>query len=406
MKLLRCAIAILVLLLPSFAFASDETLRDIGTLLLTGRGAEARSRIEQLRDSHAAAGNAGDEAAMWLLLGMVDTSWSGKAAAISNLRTAADKFRATDDHFGEWFALWTIAHLETRDVSIDAAMRAHEDVFRALEAASAPDARFSIDSVRTLATAFGAAEDAIDSATSNPALMRIVMLPFAQMVSHDSFAQVLIDAGELDRAEEQLRLAQGAAPMWYAFFEGSINTRYGQLRQRQWRLDEAYDHYLKSLQQTQAITPIFMPPAVASDPLFEVKVLSNLAELELLRGNVDEAIAWNDRSLKLTREHNDLKRVASELRKRASLLENGGRYDAALSTWDEAWRLAVETDAIELQAEIQTDLGAAHVMRGTYGTAAAHLEKAIALCQLMKQPFLEAGTWLMLAEVYTLLDAS
>ena len=63
---IRRAICVVLLVMPSIAFATDKRFREIGPLLLTGRQDEARPRLERLRYEFAAAGNKADEAAAWL----------------------------------------------------------------------------------------------------------------------------------------------------------------------------------------------------------------------------------------------------------------------------------------------------------------------------------------------------
>jgi tetratricopeptide (TPR) repeat protein len=401
----RRAMYVLVLL-PSIALASENPLGEVGRLLLTGRAGEARPQLVALRDTFAAENKKPEEAAAWLLLGMVDVSLGDRVGGPANMRAAAGKFQALGDHFGAWFSLWTVAMFEARDGTTAAATQAYEELFTELKLADSPGAGFSLGSIEMLGAAFGANTEMLAPFASHPEIVKPIMLRFANTISHDSFAALLLETSELERAEEELRQASEAAALFGGALDGDINLHYAKLRQQQWRLDEAREYYMKALQHSQTIGPMFMPPAVASDPWLELNVLRNLAELELLRGRLDDALVWNDRALKLVREKSDAKREAGVLRNRAGLLENGGRYDAAFATYGDALNLAVRTSSLDLQASIHSDLGMAHMVAGAYGTAATHLEKAIALYQTLRQPYVEAAVWLQLTEVYMLLEAN
>lgn len=398
-------LAALCLLIPSLAFAAEDPLRNVGALIFAGRGNEARDQLIQARDIFAAEGKTSKEAGTWLLLGMVEASLSNEDAARRNLRQAAEKFSAHGDHFGAWLALLTIAMFEGREGATTEAIAAYGRVFDKLRDGAAPGARFSMESAETIAPVFGASTEMLGPMAAHPEILKPILLQLAQSVSHDSYAKVLIDAGDLDAAEKELGKASAAAMLFGGMFDGSISLHYAQLRQQQWRLDEARDYYMKALENARTIGKMFTPPMGGDDPWIELNVLRNLAELELLRGRLDDALVWNDRSLALVRERSDPKREGRVLRERAVLLEKGGRYDMALALYEDALKLAVQSNERHSEAEIHADLGMAHMYRGAYGTAAKHLEKSIALYQALNEPYLEAPTWLLLAEVYTMLEA-
>jgi tetratricopeptide (TPR) repeat protein len=314
---IRRVVCVVLIALPSIAFATDKRFREVGPLLLTGRQDEARPRLEQLRDEFAAAGNKGDEAAAWLLLGMSDSSGANITRGLSELRTAAGQFTASGDHLGAWLCFFAIASLEHREALIDAAAADFERVFEEIRAARLPDAPFSLATLMTMGEAFGADTEMVGPMAMQPAMLKPIVLQLVESASHDSFAALLLDTGDFDRAEAELKQAADMAALFGGMLDGSLNLHYAQLRQMQWRLDEARDYYMKSLQNAQNVSPMFMPPAVANDPWIELDVLNNLAELELLRGRVDEALAWNDRGLLSARERNDTKRQTQTMRARS-----------------------------------------------------------------------------------------
>jgi tetratricopeptide (TPR) repeat protein len=402
---IRRAICVVLLVMPSIAFATDKRFREIGPLLLTGRQDEARPRLERLRDEFAASGNKADEAAAWLLLGMSDTASENLVRGISELRTAADAFAAGGDHFGVWLCSFTIASLERREASSDASAADFERAFEAIRAARQPDAPFTIDTLMTMGEAFGANTDMVGPMAMQASMLKPIILQLVETITHDEFAVLLLDTGDFDRAETELKRASDMAALFGGVLDGSINLHYAQLRQLQWRLDEARDHYLKSLNNSQKVSPMFMPPAVANDPWIELNVLESLAELELLRGRVDEALAWNDRGLQLARERNDMRRQTQTLRARANLLSNAGRYEEARAVYDTVLERARGARDVRREADVEAGIGFAYFAEGAYGSAASHLEKSVALYGPLNQPYVEAPIWLLLAEVYMALNS-
>lgn len=402
MKWSRIALA-LMLVIPSLAFAAGDPLEGVGPLIFTGHGKEAREQLLKARDTFAADGNASQEAATWLLLGLVDVSLTDAEAARTELRQAAAKFTNLNDHFGAWLSLWTIATLEANEAKTSDAIAAYERVLEELREAADPQAKFTLESAKTLAPVFGASPEMLGSLAMNPEILKPILLRFAEIISRDAYAKALLDAGDLEKAEEELGRASEGATLFGGAFDGSIALHYGMLRQQQWRLDEAREQYLKALNGSKTMA-MFTPPAAGNDPWMEINVLGNLAELELLSGRLDEALVWNDRALKLARESRNGKREAGVLRDRAELLQKGGRYDDAIPFYDQALDLATKDGDRLRVAYIRGDLGSLHMFRGEYGSAARELEQAIAIYQALDEPYLEAPTWLLLAEVYMLLE--
>jgi tetratricopeptide (TPR) repeat protein len=87
------------------------------------------------------------------------------------------------------------------------------------------------------------------------------------------------------------------------------------------------------------------------------------------------------------------------------LLSNAGRYDEALALYDVVLERARSAHDARREAEIESGIGFAYFAKGAYGSAAAHLEKSVALYRPLNEPYVEAPIWLMLAEVYTALES-
>src|SRR5205814_672342 len=83
-------------------------------------------------------------------------------------------------------------------------------------------------------------------------------------------------------------------------------------------------------------------------------------------GRVDEALAWNDRALKIVRASSNPKREVSTLADRGDLLLRAGRLEAAEAAFGDALKLATKNGDDSRRAGILADLGALHMFRGAY----------------------------------------
>jgi CHAT domain-containing protein/tetratricopeptide (TPR) repeat protein len=402
MSCIRRVVCIIVLLFPSFAFCADDPLVSIGQLISAGRGDEARVQILRVRDAYAAQSNAEGEAASWLLLAIADLSLKDPGAARINAEQAAAKFTTANDHFGSWFALWFRSELETSEGRYAEAIGIHERALEALRQAESPQARFSLETLTVLGPVFGASTDQLGPIAAYPELIKPILLQFAGVISRDAYGHALVEGGALEKAEQQLTAAAAASTLFGGLFDSSIAAHLGDLRARQWRLDEARTSYLKALEGVK-LMPI--PAMFARDPWIEVQILGKLASLESLSGRTDEALVWNERALKEVRASNKPRREASILQDRATLLQNGGRNKAAVDVLHDALKIAVANKDVFREATTQSDLGTLHFFQGNYGTALEHLEKSIELFQTLDEPYVEAPVWAVLAEVHLMLDA-
>jgi len=388
-----------VLLLPVIA-AADDRLHGVGQLMMSGRLTEAHTTIIAARDAYIASGNQASEASAWLLLGMCDSSLNDAEAARIDLQKAASKFVVADEPFGGWLTLWTLAQLETAEGHFADSMAAHERALAVLHAAADPKSRFSLDTMKILGPVFGMPVDSLGPLASFPEIVKPILLQFAEVMSRDAYGHVLVESGQMQKAEEQLQQASAASAIFGGLFDSQIAAHIGDLRRQQWRLDDARTSYVKALGGVKAL-----PTASFRESWIEVEILAKLADVEILSGKLPEALAWNDRALKLVRESDNVRRTAEVLADRGTLLQNGGRFDEAAKTFKEALQIATANGDTNREAAIHSALGALYMFDGSYGTAAKHLEKSIELYQTIKQPYLEATAWTLLADVDILLDA-
>lgn len=401
MKRLRILLLVSTVLTATYAFA-DEPLAGIGQLIMSGRAKEARATIITARDAYAAHGDAGGEGAAWLLLGLCDLASSDVAAAREELKQSSEKLASIHDEFGAWFGFWILGQLETNEGHYDDSIAIYEHALASLHSAADPQTHFSVQTLKILAPVFGMPAETLGPLLAFPDVVKPLLLQFAETMTRDAYAHALIEAGETDKAEEQLQKAISASALFGGAFDSSIAAHMGDLRRQQWRLDEARESYLKALDGVKAM-PVM---AGIRDNGIEVGILGNLAEIDQLRGNLNDALKWNDRALKLVRDAQNVHREAEVTLSRGTLLQNGGRPDAAEAAYNDALKITLASGDLAGQAAVYSDLGALSMFNGSYGVAAKNFEKSIELYQTLKEPLLEGTAWMMLAEVDMMLDAS
>jgi CHAT domain-containing protein len=393
------AMCVLLVLWPGIVFAADEPLTHVKELLTAGKFKEARTEAVRERDAFAAANDAYHEAAAWLFLGLADASLDDVPAARAEMTEAITRFIAVEDYYAAWLSHVALGELEKNDGQYGAAAAAYERALETLDKAAAPAARFSLESFRLMAPATGMQIQGLGPLGAHPEILKPIFVRLAVVLTRDGFSGVLLEAGELERAEEQLTKANAEAGMFLGMLNTSIAVRMGDLRRYQWRLDEAREQYLQALNGNDIMRAIN-----GGNLRAETALLGKLAKVELLAGRVEEALGWNDRALKLAREAQDARRAARVLEDRAALLHTAGRYEDALALYDEILQFAVQTKDVSWQASIHADIGAAHMFQGTYGSSVKHLEKAIELYQQIDEPYAESATWILLAEVHMQFD--
>jgi CHAT domain-containing protein/predicted negative regulator of RcsB-dependent stress response len=393
MRFLR-ALSVVVLLVPSVVFAQDDPLARVRNLLASGCYDEARDDLVNASRRFHEHSDASGEAAAWLLLGLTDCALHDTASQRIDFEEAEVKFIAVDDPFGAWLSVFALAELERGQGRLETSIAIHERGLALLQRAADPRSKFSLDTLKVLAPAFGVSTEMLGPIAAYPEIVKPLILRLTGGLAHDSYGAVLIEAGDLEKAEKQLALAKDDAAMFGGLFDAQIAMHMGDLRQRQWRLDDARGEYLKALNGA----PVTRMMSFGA-PVQELSLFDRLAELDLFSGRVDEALGWNDRALAAVRETKQTRREAGVLEKRADLLQKAGRYAEAAALYDQLLKTAAANADVSLEASIESDLGTLHMLQGTYGTSARHLERSIELYQKLNEPWLEAPTWILLAEI-------
>jgi len=393
MRFLR-AVSVVMLLLPSAAFAQDDPLAHVRGLLLAQCYGEARDELVKACHTFEERSDAPGEASAWLLLGITDCSMGDMASARTEIEEAAEKFIAADDPFCAWLSLFALAETARQQGQMETAISIHERGLALLQRAADPRSRFSLATLKVLGPVFGASADMLAPMAAYPDLVKPLFLRMAGVLAHDSYGAALLETGDLDKAEKQLTQANDDDALFGGMFDAQIAMHIGDLRQRQWRLDDARASYLRALAGGPATRMMS-----AGAPIQELWILDRLADLDLSSGRIEEALGWNDRALAIVRETKQPQRETDILQKRAGLLQKAGRYQEALALYDQLLTVAKTNADLFLEASVESDLGSLHMFQGTYGTSARHLERSIEIYQTLNEPFLEAPTWILLAEV-------
>lgn len=371
---------------------SDDILIRAGKALTGGRTAEAEAVLQEAVSTYHREGLLQRESVALLLLGTAEAQANKPDPARGHLSESASKLRQAGDPLGAWIATIALATLEKNNGRFSASLACHRDAFAILHDLAEPGAPFTLETFALIAPMFGLDPESLKPLSSQSALAKPLLLHyFAEPLTHDSYASVLIEAGQLVKAESELNAASGPSQMLGGIFDASIEAHLGLLRRRQRRYDEARQHYLKALGGTAAL-----PMVQLNDQWIQVGIYGDLAELELQAGRVDEALGWSDKAIEIARDGKNAEREASLTEDRGNLLMRAGRLDAAEEALKRALALTQDNGR---RASIEANLGALNMLRGLYGAAAQHLERAIALYHVLKDPMLESTAWMVLCEV-------
>jgi CHAT domain-containing protein len=401
---MRSLIATAVFLLSVQCLAArpavDDRLAGAATLICTGRGDQARVQIHKALESYRVESNGLGEGMALLLLGYADVAANRPVDAMTNLESGAVELEQAGDAVSAVIGLWMMAEVQKATGNVDGAIATYDRALALLQRASSPSAPFTLDGFMLLAPATGMDVAPLGLIRDNPKIMKPMMLMLLETILRDSLGEVLLEADHLDRAETELTRAAMLAQMFGGMFDSNIEAHLGELQRRLWHFDEARDHFRKALEGVTTISAI-----PGRDEWERVTILGRLAEIELLGGCTEEALAWNDRALSMVRSSKNLRRESSVLQARGDLLMRSSRFSEAEAAFDDALAAAELLGDRAQQASVLADLGQLHIWRGEYGTSAALLEKSIALFQNEKHPEEEAAAWIALAGVYSTFES-
>jgi tetratricopeptide (TPR) repeat protein len=376
-----------------------DPLAGIGELLFSGKAAEAQTRLGDALLRYKQQNDPEGQALCHLLLGMAYVAKKDVPAARSELELGASQLGLTGDRFGSWLAFWMLGELEKNEGRFEASIAHYDRSLTALREAESSSEPFSLAGLEQLAVVFGLPADALGPLLKQPEIVKPLLLRLALMIAKDGRGGVLVEAGRLGEAETDLAQAAELSRLFGGLFDASVAAHVGDLRRRQWRLDEARESYEKALAGVKKL-----PAMTFRDEWVEVRILGELAEIEQLSGSLDAALAWNDKALALVRLRGNPKREASLLQDRANFLLNHQRLDGAEATFAQALELAKKSGDTYLQATIFADLGFKEMLAGRYEKSVQNLETAVRLFRDLHETYVEASVWTLLADAYLLLD--
>jgi len=214
-----------------------------------------------------------------------------------------------------------------------------------------------------------------------------------QFAVHYGRARALIDAGDFDEADKEMRNAAAASTALGGILDFAIHERIGDLRRNQWRLDDARRSYTAALDTPAA------PAGRRAD------VARKIAEAASLSGALDKALAWNEEAAILAaREGVDpLLRIRIMLQ-RATLLQESGRERGGDALRAEATAMARRTDRPDDLITVLIEIGTSRIQRGDYAGALSQFYELAELIQQANRPDEEAYVWSVIAMIYIVIE--
>ncbi|HEX8253462.1 MAG TPA: CHAT domain-containing protein, partial [Thermoanaerobaculia bacterium] len=398
-RALAAGLALFLFPLSVFAQDAEERMLAAGVALSTGRTREAKAALLEAVDELTERGDVRGAAAAQVLLAIAHQDLGDTTAAHAALTHAAQELRSHGDLFGAWLGVFLLTQLEKSTGRWTAALARHEEALAIIAQARTSSEPFSLETLARMSSALQIPEWALRNQAVHPTIYkRIFLNNLCEPSTRDEYASALIETGQYERAEEELRAAHAGAQIFAGMYEFTFAARYGDLRFRQGRYEEARGHYHKALSGS-----LRLPLSILPEHSIQIGIHQQLTKLELATGHIDEALHWNDEALQVARgRFGTPMLVLSLLVDRANLFMQSRRFQEAEATYEEALTLAVSTGNRRQHASIETGLGGMHLSRGTYGTAAAHVEKAIEIHRSLDLPETEAMLWITLAGLHIL----
>jgi len=355
----RHVLVVILLLVTAGTRAAnaDDRLERIMMLWPSSDFGALRVQINEALTAYHEARDPRREAIAWLFLSLVDMNAGDAQNTRVHFGEATTRLEGTGDYVGAWLAYWMLAeHERLRESQSDQVLAFYEKSFAMLEKAKSPSAPFSIDALMVVGPVVGlppAEYEGID---------KPIVLQLLDVFTRTGYGAEFVRIGELEKAEAQLRRAKKAAAIFGGRVDPPIDFHIGNLRRRQWRLDEARESYGRALEGLKELRPV----GVLTPKRLKVEVFGELAEIEMRSGRIDDALAWNDRALELVRAEKSPETEAIVLKRRAETLVRGGRFAAAEKVFAQARALAEENEYFDLQVSIDLSSATMNRTRGRY----------------------------------------
>lgn len=381
---------------------ADARLEQIMIGWLSRDAAALRTEIDEALAVYRNARDPRREAIAYLFLSLLDAKAGNPQASSMYLGEAATRFEASRDYAGAWLANWLLAeHEHLRERESDHVLALYEKALAMLEKAESPSAPFSLDALMVVGPIAGLPPAEYEPHGAPAAVHKRFVLLLLEVFTRTGYGAELLRVGALDKAERELRRAKEIGTLFDGRLDPPIDRHIGTLRRRQERLHEARESYERALAGLQ------VPRAIGTitPPRLKVELFGELAELEMLGGRIEEALAWNDRALELVRAARSAETEAEVLKERAELLVRAGRFGAAETALAQALALAETNDYFDVQVSVHLASAKLHATRGRHGAAAADMERAVEAVARANDPAREPLIWAHLAMMYVLLDA-
>ncbi len=367
-----------------------DPLASVEELILEGRDQEAQAVARQAQRAAHLRGDRHREALSLFLLGAAELGAGDLRAAASDFERSAELFETQGDRFSAWMALWPLGLIERTERRPEQALAHHRQALRLLSEVKASSARFAPQGLEYLGRWFAMPPDLLREFRLRPEAAKPTLLRVAQAMSRKAAVVALLDTGSAEEAELELSRARELSDGLGGMFEEELAIILGDLRRRQWRLDEARGIFRQALGRASAARTW--------------EILAFLIEIEIASGRPEEALPLSERALAVTRGGEPTAEF-SALVLRARALSLGGQGAAAADTLREALFFARAAGNLRWQAFVYKQLARLALKAEQPEQAAAHLESAVQLLQTADAPDDEARTWLDLSQVYARFDA-
>ena len=255
--------------------------------------AQTRQQLTKALQEYRESKDLHGEAVTLLQLGIAEAGLGNVDGARSSLADAVRKMRAQNDALGAWLALNFLSQVEIALGRPAEAIAHIEKALTVINEAKASTAPLSFKTFMAFGSASGFPPQMFQMLEGpNAAMMKPMMLQyFLEPVTHDLYGSVLTQAGQLDKAEAELKAAAAGSTYSQGLYDFSIEGHWGDLRVRQKRYDEARAHYMKALNASSKMAVI--PTA---DQHIKADIYDRLARLETITGHPEEAKRWSEKA--------------------------------------------------------------------------------------------------------------
>lgn len=383
------------------AARADALLAEQGSLLVEGHTDEVLSGVEETIALYDQLDDPYGQAAAVVMRGLARWGVGGGKATAADLEKGLALLEEAEDPLGSWLVLWLLGEGERQEGRFGSAevhLRRGLDLLAEVKASPGP---LDFRGFEKLGRVCGAPVEMLQAMGPASAFLKPMLVGLLEIPLRDTLVGVLIELERLEEAQTELEQASAGAALFGGLFDSGLHIRRGDLRRRQWRLEEARESYEKALASPSLIPLV---PSAGGD-VVAWKVLDRLAEVESLLGRIAEALHWNDKALQRAREADNASRQAMVLQDRAGLYADRGEFEEAGRFLLEAERIAHQAGDGYRLATILGDRGQYALTQGRYEEAASYLERSAARLIELDEPYVAAPTLLLLVEAYQILEA-